>query len=73
MKQASPVHSVAGFLDVIALDAQRMRRETERRGTLRMQLHRFDMPALERAKRNRTAVRAHGGAIRGGLVRAFNW
>jgi hypothetical protein len=67
MKQASPVHFVAGFLKAIAPDAQRMRRQTERCGIFRMphaaEVHRLHMHAPERLKSHRTAVRAHAVAI----------
>ena len=67
MKQALPVHFVAGLFQAIAPDAQRMRREIERCGILGMphaaEVHRFDMHAPERLKRNRTVVRAHAVAI----------
>jgi len=45
MKQASPVHLVAGFSEAIAPDAQRMRRQTERCAVLCLpyaaEVHRF--------------------------------
>src|ERR1700724_979817 len=67
MKQRSPVHFLAGFLKAIAPNAQRMGRQTERRGVLGMPhaapVHRFDMHAPERPKSNRFAVRAHAVAI----------
>ena len=67
MKQASPVHFVAGFFEAIAPDVQRMWRQTERRGVLGMphaaEVHRFDMHAPERPKSNRFAVRAHAVTI----------
>ena len=63
MKQRSPVHFVAGFLQAIAPYAQRMRRKTERCGILgkphAAPVQRFDMHAPERSKRDWTAVRAH--------------
>src|ERR1700746_1895294 len=67
MKQGTPVHFVAGLFQAIAPDAQRMRRETERRGIFGMphatEVHRLDMHAPERLKRNRSVVRAHAVTI----------
>jgi hypothetical protein len=67
MKQASPVHFVAGLFQPIAPNAQRMRRQTERCGVLGVphaaEVHRFDMHAPERLKSQRTAVRTHAVAI----------
>ena len=67
MKQGSPVQFVAGFFQTIAPYTQRIGRKTERCGTLGVPnaapVHLLHMHAPERAKRNRTAVRAHAVAI----------
>jgi hypothetical protein len=67
MKQGSPVHFVAGFFQAISPYAQRLGRKTGRCGVLGLlgaaPVRRLDMHALERAKRNRTAVRTRAVAI----------
>jgi hypothetical protein len=67
MKQASPVHFVAGLFQPIAPNPQRMRRQTQRCGILGVPhaapIHRFDMHAPERLKSHRTAVGPHAVAI----------